>query len=299
MCSISFIGIGLMGMPMAKNILKKNKLTVFNRTIEKAKILSKDGAIIANSIKDAVSNADVIITMLSDDEAVLSIINSQEFTDNIKSYSTVIDMSSIKAKTAIKIHNVLKEKKINFLDAPVSGGPSGAENASLAIMVGGNESTFKKVLDILNLMGKASLVGPIGSGQIAKLANQIIVGVTIGAVAEAIHLCKRAGADPNKFIKAIEGGLADSKILKNHGKKMIDGNYTPGGKTSTHLKDMNNILESANNVNLNLPISGLIKNMYTDLVNNGHSNKDHSSLYLHIEDINKKENKWNYWELEN
>tara|TARA_B100001939_G_scaffold334270_1_gene335075 strand:+ start:1968 stop:2843 length:876 start_codon:yes stop_codon:yes gene_type:complete len=291
MCSISFIGIGLMGMPMAKNILKKNKLTVFNRTIEKAKILSKDGAIIANSIKDAVSNADVIITMLSDDEAVLSIINSQEFTDNIKSYSTVIDMSSIKAKTAIKIHNVLKEKKINFLDAPVSGGPSGAENASLAIMVGGNESTFKKVLDILNLMGKASLVGPIGSGQIAKLANQIIVGVTIGAVAEAIHLCKRAGADPNKFIKAIEGGLADSKILKNHGKKMIDGNYTPGGKTSTHLKDMNNILESANNVNLNLPISGLIKNMYTDLVNNGHSNKDHSSLYLHIEDINKKENK--------
>ena len=299
MCSISFIGIGLMGMPMAKNILKKNKLTVFNRTIEKAKILSKDGAIIANSIKDAVSNADVIITMLSDDEAVLSIINSQEFTDNIKSYSTVIDMSSIKAKTAIKIHNVLKEKKINFLDAPVSGGPSGAENASLAIMVGGNESTFKKVLDILNLMGKASLVGPVGSGQIAKLANQIIVGVTIGAVAEAIHLCKRAGADPNKFIKAIEGGLADSKILKNHGKKMIDGNYTPGGKTSTHLKDMNNILESANNVNLNLPISGLIKNMYTDLVNNGHSNKDHSSLYLHIEDINKKENKWNYWELEN
>ena len=299
MCSISFIGIGLMGMPMAKNILKKNKLTVFNRTIEKAKILSKDGAIIAKSIKDAVTNADVVITMLSDDEAVLSILNSQEFTDNIKSHSTVIDMSSIKPKTAIKIHNFLKEKKINFLDAPVSGGPSGAENASLAIMVGGNESTFKKVLEILNLMGKASLVGPVGSGQIAKLANQIIVGVTIGAVAEAIHLCKRAGVDPNKFIKAIEGGLADSKILKNHGKKMIDGNYTPGGKTSTHLKDMNNILESANNVNLNLPISGLIKKMYTDLVNNGHSNKDHSSLYLHIEDINKKENEWNYWELEN
>ena len=291
MCKISFIGIGLMGMPMAKNILKKNKLTVFNRTIEKAKILSKDGAIIANSIKDTVTNADVVITMLSDDEAVLSIINSQEFTDNIKSESTVIDMSSIKPKTAIKIHNSLKEKKINFLDAPVSGGPSGAENASLAIMVGGNENTFKKVLDILNLMGKASLVGPVGSGQIAKLANQIIVGVTIGAVAEAIHLCKRAGADPNKFIKAIEGGLADSKILKKHGKKMIDGNYIPGGKTSTHLKDMNNILESANNVNLNLPISGLIKNMYNDLVNNGHSNKDHSSLYLHIEDINKKENK--------
>jgi len=278
-------------MPMAKNILKKNKLTVFNRTIEKAKILSKDGAIIANSIKDTVTNADVVITMLSDDEAVLSIINSQEFTDNIKSESTVIDMSSIKPKTAIKIHNSLKEKKINFLDAPVSGGPSGAENASLAIMVGGNKSLFNKVKKILDLMGNAIHVGPVGSGQISKLANQIIVGVTIGAVAEAIHLCKKNGVDPNKFIKAIEGGFADSKILKTHGKKMIIGNYTPGGKTSTHLKDMNNILESAKNVNLNLPISGLIKNMYKDLVKDGHSEKDHSSLYLKIEDMNKKAKK--------
>ena len=276
---------------MAKNILKKNKLTVFNRTIEKAKILSKDGAIIANSIKDTVTNADVVITMLSDDEAVLSIINSQEFTDNIKSESTVIDMSSIKPKTAIKIHNSLKEKKINFLDAPVSGGPSGAENASLAIMVGGNKSLFNKVKKILDLMGNAIHVGPVGSGQISKLANQIIVGVTIGAVAEAIHLCKKNGVDPNKFIKAIEGGFADSKILKTHGKKMIIGNYTPGGKTSTHLKDMNNILESAKNVNLNLPISGLIKNMYKDLVKDGHSEKDHSSLYLKIEDMNKKAKK--------
>ena len=115
-------------------------------------------------------------------------------------------------------------------------------------MVGGSKSLFKKVKKILNLMGNATHTGPVGSGQISKLANQIIVGVTIGAVAEAIHLCKKNGVDPNKFIKAIEGGLADSKILKNHGKKMIEGNYTPGGKTSTHLKDMNNILESAKNV---------------------------------------------------
>ena len=291
MQKISFIGIGLMGAPMAINILKKYKLTVFNRTSKKAQKLYKHGAKVAKSLKDAVNKADVIITMLSDDNAVLSIINKKEFIENIKSNSILIDMSSTKPKTAIKINNLLKKKKIKFLDAPVSGGTIGAENASLAIMVGGNKSLFVKVKKILNLMGNATYVGPVGSGQISKLANQIIVGVTIGAVAEAIHLCKKNGADPNKFIKAIEGGFADSKILKTHGKKMIIGNYTPGGKTSTHLKDMNNILESAKNVNLNLPISGLIKNMYKDLVKDGHSEKDHSSLYLKIEDMNKKAKK--------
>ena len=113
------------------------------------------------------------------------------------------------------------------------------------------------------------------------------MGVTIGAVAEAIHLCKKAGADPDKFIKAVEGGFADSKILKNHGKKMIENNFEPGGKTSTHLKDMNNILESAENVNFKLPISKLIKEMYQNLVNNNHSDKDHSSLYIQIEELNR------------
>ena len=288
MSNITFIGIGLMGMPMAKNILKKkNKIKIFNRTNSKTEKLSKAGANVAKSIRNAVIDADIIITMLSDDEAVLSIIKNGEFIKNIKSDSIVIDMSSIKPKTAVDICNLLKQKKINFLDAPVSGGPSGAENASLAIMVGGEKKIFNRVKKVLNLMGNPSLVGPAGSGQISKLANQIIVGITIGAVAEAIHLCKKSGADPNKFIKAIEGGLADSKILKNHGKKMIEGNYKPGGKTSTHLKDMNNILESAKNINLNLPISSLIKGMYNELVNSGHSDKDHSSLYLRIEEINK------------
>ena len=292
MKNISFIGIGLMGMPMAKNILTKGyKLTVFNRTISKAERLSKDGATIVKSIKDAVKNSDLIITMLSDDEAVLSVIKNKQFLENVKSGSILIDMSSTKPATAKKIADLLKQKKIDFLDAPVSGGTIGAENASLAIMAGGNENSFKKVLGILNSMGTATLVGPVGSGQIAKLANQIIVGVTIGAVAEALHLCQKSGADPKKFIKAVEGGFADSKILKNHGKKMIEGNFTPGGKTSTHLKDMNNILESAKNVNLILPISGLIENMYQDLVNKGNSDKDHSSLYLQIDDINKKRKK--------
>ena len=278
-----------MGYPMAKNILKSGfELTAYNRTFDKAQRLVQDGAKAVNSVKEGIQNSQIIITMLSDDEAVYSVIDSKEFLENIKSESIVIDMSSTRPNTSKKIYEILKKKNVHFLDAPVSGGTVGAENATLAIMVGGEDKVFNKASSLLNTMGNATLVGPVGSGQIAKLANQIIVGVTIGAVAEAIHLCKKAGADPNKFIKAVDGGFADSKILKNHGKKMIEKNFKPGGKTSTHLKDMKNILESAENLNFKLPISSLIKKMYQDLVNNGHSNKDHSSLYLQIEEINKK-----------
>ena len=274
---------------MAKNILKSGfELTAYNRTFDKAQRLVQDGAKAVNSVKEGIQNSQIIITMLSDDEAVYSVIDSKEFLENIKSESIVIDMSSTRPNTSKKIYEILKKKNVHFLDAPVSGGTVGAENATLAIMVGGEDKVFNKASSLLNTMGNATLVGPVGSGQIAKLANQIIVGVTIGAVAEAIHLCKKAGADPNKFIKAVDGGFADSKILKNHGKKMIEKNFKPGGKTSTHLKDMKNILESAENLNFKLPISSLIKKMYQDLVNNGHSNKDHSSLYLQIEEINKK-----------
>ena len=209
-----------MGYPMAQNILKAGfKLIAFNRTNEKAQGLSKNGAQVANSIKEVVEKSNIIITMLSDDDAVLSVICNKDFLENIKKKSIVIDMSSTKPITSKKIYEILKKKEICFLDAPVSGGTSGAKNGSLAIMVGGEKDVFNKAKNILNTMGNPTLVGPIGCGQIAKLANQIIVGVTIGAVAEAIHLCKKAGADPNKFIKAVEGGFADSKILKNHGKK--------------------------------------------------------------------------------
>ena len=174
------------------------------------------------------------------------------------------------------------------MDAPVSGGTIGAEEASLAIMVGGEKNVFDNSINILKEMGNPTLVGPIGSGQVSKLANQIVVGVTIGAVAEAITLCEKAGADPVKLIKALSGGWADSKILQTHGKRMIDKDFSPKGKTSTHLKDMNNILECANSYNTHLPISNLVKEMYKTLVDNGHGNTDHSSLYNEIERINKK-----------
>ena len=289
MIKIGFIGTGLMGLPMAKNVSKAGyNLKVFNRSKEKADPLKNYGAKISNTIKEAVSESDFVITMLTDDTAIDEVMNSPDFLESLKSGATVIDMSSVKPSTATIHGNNLKSKKVNYLDAPVSGGTIGAEEASLAIMVGGEQDVFNKASEILMTMGNPTLVGPIGSGQVSKLANQIIVGLTIGAVAEAVTLCEKAGADPIKMISALSGGWADSKILQTHGKRMIEKDFSPKGKTSTHLKDMNNILDSANSFNTHLPISNLVKEMYKTLVENGHGNKDHSSLYMEIERMNKK-----------
>ena len=285
---ITFIGTGLMGFPMAKNLLlEKLDLKIFSRTLEKAKPLEEFGGKITSSLSEAVKNTDIIFTMLTDDKAVEEVLGNKDFLDNLTQSSTVIDMSSVKPKIAMKYGKLFKEKNINFLDAPVSGGTIGAEEGSLAIMVGGDQKIFNNVFGILKVMGNPTLVGPIGSGQVSKLANQIIVGVTIGAVAEAITLCENAGVDANKFIKALSGGFADGKILQNHGKRMIDKDFSPKGKVSTHLKDMNNILECASSLNTQLPISNLIQSMFQSLVDKGNSNDDHSALYKEIENINK------------
>ena len=278
-----------MGFPMAKNLLKSGyNLKAYNRSQDKADRLKEFGAEISLSIKEVVTNVDVVITMLTDDAAVEKVMSSDEFISNIREGATVIDMSSVNPVLTIKYSKKLKEKKINYLDAPVSGGTIGAEEASLAIMVGGNEETFKNCYELLKKMGNPTLVGPVSSGQISKLANQIIVGVTIGAVAEAITLCEKSGTNPNKMIEALSGGWADSKILQTHGKRMIDKDFTPKGKTTTQLKDMTNIVNAGKAVETHLPISSLIKEMYKDLVADGHGNTDHSSLYNAIEKINKK-----------
>ncbi len=287
MQNIGFIGTGLMGFPMAKNILKAGyKVKAFNRSKNKAEPLKDFGAEISNSIGELVKESHVVITMLTNDDVVNEVMGSDDFLNNLKPNSTVIDMSSVKQTTAVNHGKNLKSRKINYLDAPVSGGTIGAEEASLAIMIGGEQMVFDSVKDILKSMGNPTLVGPIGCGQVSKLANQIIVGLAIGAVAEAVTLCEKAGADPNKMIKALSGGWADSKVLRTHGKRMIDKDFSPKGKTSSQLKDMNNILECANNYNTQLPISNLVKEMYKSLVENGHGEIDHSSLYKEIERIN-------------
>ena len=289
MKNIGFIGIGLMGFPMAQNLLKSGyNLKAYNRSQDKADRLKEFGAEISTSIKDVVTNSDIVITMLTDDASVEKVMSSEEFIPNIKENATVIDMSSVNPVITKKYAEILEEKNINYLDAPVSGGTIGAEEASLAIMVGGDEKIFQECYDLLKILGNPTLVGPVTSGQISKLANQIIVGVTIGAVAEAITLCEKSGTNPSKMIEALSGGWADSKILQTHGKRMIDKDFSPKGKTTTQLKDMTNIINAGKAVETHLPISSLIKEMYKDLVTDGHGNTDHSSLYNAIEKINKK-----------
>ena len=277
---IGFIGIGLMGSPMAKNILKSRyRVKVYNRTFYKAYKLKKYGAEVCRNIKDVVSKQDLIITMLADDKAINKIYFDDNFFKNIKKGATVIDMSSVNPKTAIKISKKLKKHKINYLDAPVSGGTKGAEKGNLAIMVGGEKKIFLKNFEVLKKLGNPVLVGKNSAGQVAKLANQIIVGITIGAVAEAIKLSQKRNINPLDLIKALKGGWADSKILQTHGIRMINKDFRPKGKNISQLKDMKNILDCAKNVNLNLPLSKIVKKMYNKLVKKGLGNYDHSSLY--------------------
>ena len=288
--SLSFIGTGLMGLPMVKNLSKGNyKINVFNRTLSKMDDLkSISNIVICNSLDLAIKNSTVVITMLPDDDAVEKVIKEIVDKNLLEKKSIFIDMSSTKYDSAKKFYNSLKKINVDFVDSPVSGGPEGAKSASLAIMAGGDQNIFNQIKEILKTMGNPTLVGPAGIGQEAKLCNQIIVGITIGAVAEAIILCEKVGANPENFIKAVAGGFADSKVLQNHGTRMVKKDFAPRGKTITHLKDMNNILECAENVETKLPISKLIQNMFQSLVDRGFGNNDHSAIYKEILERNIK-----------
>jgi 2-hydroxy-3-oxopropionate reductase len=284
--NISIIGTGLMGYPVAQNIAKNFSLKSYNRSFNKMKGLEKSNIKLCTTLNDICKDVEVLVMMLPGDEEVLEII--YKIKDLLSEETTVIDMSSTKVSTANECYKILKKNKINFLDAPVSGGPEGVKSASLAIMVGGDKKVFDSNKLIFNTLGKAMLVGPNGSGQLAKLCNQIIVGVTIGAVAEAVILCEKVGANPENFIKAVAGGFADSKILQNHGSRMIAKDFEPRGKSVTHLKDMNNILKCAEDASIDLPISKLIQSMYQSIVDRGLGNDDHSALYKEILEQNKK-----------
>jgi len=223
--------------------------------------------------------------MLSNDKVCLDI--AKEISKKIKKGHILIDMSSTKQKTAIEIEKKVKRKGGYFLDAPVSGGTLAAKSGQLAIMVGGQKKIFSKTKNLLKSMGNPTYLGKTGSGQIAKLANQTIVGITIGAVAEAIIMAEAAGVDAKALRQAIKNGFAGSKILEIHGQRMINKNFQAGGKCSTQLKDMNNIIETAKNYNVDLPISKTIKKLYKLTVAKGHADLDHSALYLLLKNLKK------------
>jgi 2-hydroxy-3-oxopropionate reductase len=285
--TVGFIGTGLMGLPMAKNILsKKFKLNVWNRTPGKTLELQKKGAKVFKDIKDLVQNSKVIVSMLANDDVCKAIL-IKKIQPYLQKGKIVIDMSSTTQNTALEIGKALKKKKAIFLDAPVSGGTIGAENGTLAIMVGGDKKIFNAVMPLFKSMGTAIYVGKTGCGQVAKLANQTIVGISIGAVSEALILAEAAGADPKAVREIMLRGFAGGPILKNHGLRILTKNFKPGGKASTQLKDMNNIIATAKKYKLNLPIAKKVQELYAKTVKSGRANLDHSALYLFIKALSR------------
>ena len=200
----------------------------------------------------------------------------------IKPGALVIDMSSIKPAEARDHAARLSEHGIDYLDAPVSGGTIGAEQGTLAIMVGGKPATFERAKPVLQIFGRPTHVGPIGSGQLAKLANQMIVGITIGAVAEALLLCEKGGADMAKVKEAITGGFADSRILQVHGQRMIERDFSPRGKMSVQIKDLRNALATASEIGFEAPITSLFEQLYAQGIEHGLADLDHSGLFVEL-----------------
>ena len=284
---IAFLGTGLMGAPMCQNLLSADlPLTVWNRSQAKTEPLAKRGAEIADSPQSAVSDADVVITMLSDGTAVADIMFNQGVAEAIRESATRIDMSSIGADEAIEHAKRHVKRGVRYLDAPVSGGTKGAAAGELAIMAGGDAETFAAMQPVFAPLGQATHVGPNGCGQLAKLANQVIVAITIGAVSEALILAGGGGADRAKVREALQGGFASSRILTEHGQRMVNRAFEPGGPAKFQLKDLRNALSAAERLGLDLPITKLLHKLFDAMVQSGKGDMDHSGLLTHLEALN-------------
>lgn len=287
--NVAFLGIGLMGLPMSHNLLDQGiQLTVWNRTPAKAEPLRARGATIADTPTAAVTGADIIITMLENGPVVDQVLFQQIDEAAFKPGAVVIDMSSIPPELARCHHQHFKGINLNYLDAPVSGGTVGAEQATLSIMAGGERAVFERCLPLFQYLGKATYIGPAGSGQLAKCANQAIVGITIGAVSEALLLAAEGGADPEAVREALLGGFACSRILELHGQRMIDRSFNPGATSRVQLKDLRTILDTARAQNMTLPLAQRTYDQYLELVSKGFENVDHSGLLLQLESMNGK-----------
>jgi 2-hydroxy-3-oxopropionate reductase len=273
-----------MGVPMSMNLLKAgHNLTVWNRTIARAEALGAAGARVATHPVDAVSGAEFIITMLSDGYASGALVDDPAVQAALAPNATWIDMSSTKPEHARAQSATLSALGFAHLDAPVSGGTKGAETGSLAIMVGGSAEAFANAKDVFEAMGHPVHVGPSGTGQLSKLANQTIVAVTISAVAEAMLLVEQGGADPAAVRAALKGGFADSTILQQHGARMTTGDFEPGGLTKFQIKDLNNTLEEAAGLGLTLPATETVRDRFQHFSDAlGGAEKDHSGLYLEL-----------------
>ncbi|MCO4847516.1 MAG: NAD(P)-dependent oxidoreductase [Yoonia sp.] len=282
MAKIAFLGIGLMGDPMARNLVSAgHDVTVWNRTHAKAEAIL--GATVADTPAAAVAGAEIIVSMMSDGHATLAIQSEPAVRGTLQHGQIWVEMASIKPAEARAQADDLSRLGVAHLDAPVSGGTAGAKAATLAIMVGGDADTFTSAAPVLSALGRPVHVGPSGTGQLAKLANQGIVGITIGAVAEAMLLLEKGGADPAAVRDAFRGGFADSTILQLHGARMTDADLDARARAAIQLKDMNNIMDEARSLGLTLPMSADIQSRFKTLCDDmGFGGLDHAALYLEL-----------------
>lgn len=281
---IAVLGVGLMGAPMAKRLLQAGySVTIWNRTRAKAEPLASLHARIADSPADAVGDADIVITMLEEGSIVRSVL--EQAVRGLQQGTLVIDMSSTRQSEAQEFHDTLAAQRVNFIDAPVSGGVLGAEAGTLAIMAGGSEADFARARPILEVLGRPTRVGPAGCGQIAKLCNQMIVGGTLSIVAEALMLAEAGGADPAAVRTAIRGGFAESRILDVHGQRMLERNFLPGGQVKSQAKDLENALIAAAAGGVRLPVAELVTELYRSILKVV-PNADQSAALIALERIN-------------
>lgn len=280
---IAVLGTGMMGLPMARRLARAgHEVHAWNRTRAKAEPLAADGATVHEHAADAVRGADMAVSLLENGAIVGEVLFSQGVAEALPRGALFIDMASIQPREAREHAHRLQALGIHHLDAPVSGGTLGAEAGTLAIMAGGDEADFERARPVFAALGRATRVGPHGAGQLAKLANQMIVGITIGAVAEALLLAERGGADPAKVREAIAGGFADSRILQVHGERMVQRDFAPRGRMTVQLKDMRNALATAQELGFQAPVTALFEQLYADGVASGLADLDQAGLFVEL-----------------
>lgn len=284
--TIGFIGLGFMGRPMCCNLMKAGaRLIVTNRSEPPRLEMQQKGAVGVGSPAEVARQANIIIIIVADTGAVESVLSGPNGVfETIQAGSLIIDMGTTLLPATRSFAEITEEKKCFYVDAPVSGGTIGAEAGNLTIMAGGSEQGFNMALPVLQVLGKRiTHVGSVGAGQVAKAANQVIVGLNIGAVAEALALAKAAGVDPAKVCEALKGGFADSRILEVHGQRMVNESYEPGAKSTIQRKDMHQAIELAAQLNLEMPATTLSRELYDQLIASGGANLDHAALFKVID----------------
>ena len=279
--SLGFVGLGLMGFPMCSNLIKAGaNVVATTRSSGPLDAIAKAGAETVSSPGAVAKKADIIITMVANTSAVESVLGGDEgILNGLRPGSLVIDMGSTAVTKTRGFAALVEAAGGAYVDAPVSGGTLGAQGGNLTIMAGGEEEALERARPVLEVLGtRLTHVGPAGTGQVAKAANQVIVGLSIGAVAEALMLAAHAGADTAKVREALMGGFADSRILEVHGQRIIDGAFKPGARAQTQLKDLTHALELAEELGIEMPATGLSRDLFDKLVAMGGEDLDHSAL---------------------